>query len=187
MRWIEGISPITFPGLGISIDPAVGFAIGPLKVNLYGILIAVGLMLAVFYAWKRAKEFGIKEDALTDGVLWVVPFAILCARLYYCAFKWNEEGYAQDPLSILYIWKGGLAIYGGVIGAAAGTVIVIVPIAAGGAAAPGGILRLAAAEDRAAIIGVHPVKPVGETDGNAALFRDDNKFKVVNTIDVGGF
>lgn len=123
MRWIEGISPITFPGLGISIDPAVGFAIGPLKVNFYGILIAVGLMLAVFYAWKRANEFGIKEDALTDGVLWVVPFAILCARLYYCAFKWNEEGYAQDPLSILYIWKGGLAIYGGVIGAAVGTII----------------------------------------------------------------
>ena len=123
MNWIEGISPITFPGLGISIDPAAGFTVGPLKVNFYGILIALGLLLAVLYAWKRAKHFGIKEDDLTDGVLWIVPFAIVCARLYYCAFKWEEEGYGADPISILYIWKGGLAIYGGVIGAALGTVI----------------------------------------------------------------
>ena len=123
MKWIEGISPITFPGLGISIDPAAGFSLGSLNINFYGMIIALGLMLAVLYGWKRAKQFGIKEDDLTDGVLWVVPFAILCARLYYCAFRWEEEGYGADPVSILYIWRGGLAIYGGVIGAAVGTVV----------------------------------------------------------------
>ena len=123
MNWIEGISPITFPGLGISIDPAAGFTIGALRVNFYGILIALGLMLAVVYAWKRTKQFGINEDDLTDGILWVVPFAIICARLYYCVFRWEEDGYAENPLSILYIWEGGLAIYGGVIGAAMGTVV----------------------------------------------------------------
>ena len=123
MKWIEGISPITFPGLGISIDPAAGFSLGSLNINFYGVIIALGLMLAVLYGWKRAKQFCIKEDDLTDGVLWVVPFAILCARLYYCAFRWEEEGYGADPVSILYIWKGGLAIYGGVIGAAVGTVV----------------------------------------------------------------
>ena len=123
MKWIEGLSPITFPGLGISIDPAAGFSLGSLNVNFYGVIIALGLMLAVLYGWKRAKQFGIKEDDLTDGVLWVVPFAILCARLYYCAFRWEEEGYGADPVSILYIWRGGLAIYGGVIGAAVGTVV----------------------------------------------------------------
>ena len=123
MSWIKGISPITFPGLGISIDPAAGFTIGSLSVNFYGVLIALGLMLAVVYAWKRARAFGIKEDDLTDGILWVVPFAVICARLYYCAFRWEEGGYAAKPISILYIWEGGLAIYGGVIGAAVGTVV----------------------------------------------------------------
>ena len=123
MEWIKGISPITFPGLGLELNPAVGFRIGSFSVNFYGLIIAVGLILAVLYGWKRSKQFGIKGDDITDGVLWIVPFAILCARLYYCAFRWVEDGYAEDPLSILYIWKGGLAIYGGVIGAVIGVTV----------------------------------------------------------------
>ena len=113
---------ISFPLFGLTLDPGKGFAIGPLNIHYYGIIIAFGLMLAVIYGWARRKEFGIKDDDLTDGVLWVVPFAIICARLYYCVFRW-EEDYAADPITVLYIWKGGLAIYGGVIGAAIGVVV----------------------------------------------------------------
>ena len=123
MSWIEGISAIHFPGLGWEIDPPAGFSVGPLSFNFYGIIIAVGLILAVIYGWKRSKQFGIKPDDITDGVLWIVPFAIICARLYYCIFAWNEKGYAEDPISVLYIWNGGLAIYGGVIGAAIGVAV----------------------------------------------------------------
>ena len=112
---------ISFPSLGIEWDPGKYFSLGPLTLHYYGILIAFGLVLAVLYAWKRTKEFGIKADDLTDGVLWVVPFAVICARLYYCVFKWEE--YASDPISILYIWNGGLAIYGGVIGAVIGVAV----------------------------------------------------------------
>ncbi len=112
---------ISFPGLGIEWDPAKFLQIGPLTFHYYGILIAFGLLLAVLYAWKRSREFGIRSDDLTDGVLWIVPFAVLCARLYYCAFKWSD--YASNPISILYIWNGGLAIYGGVIGAVIGVAV----------------------------------------------------------------
>lgn len=112
---------ISFPGLGIELDPLRQITIGPLTIHLYGMIIAFGLMLAVLYGWKRCKQFGIKVDDLTDGVLCIVPFAILCARLYYCAFKWEE--YAANPISILYIWEGGLAIYGGVIGAVIGVIV----------------------------------------------------------------
>ena len=112
---------ISFPSLGIEWDPGKTISLGPISLRYYGILIALGLMLAVVYAWKRSKEFGIKSDDLADGVLWVVPFAVLCARLYYCVFKWSD--YASDPISILYIWNGGLAIYGGVIGAVIGVVV----------------------------------------------------------------
>ena len=121
MSWIKGISPITFPGLGISWNPPQGIQIGNLSIQFYGILIATGIMLAIWYACRRCKQFGLKEDDLIDGVLFIVPLAVLCARLYYCAFKWDD--FKDDLLSIFYIWKGGLAIYGGVIGAALGIVV----------------------------------------------------------------
>ena len=106
---------------GLEMNPPRGFTLGPLNVRLYGIVIAVGLLLAVIYGLKRSKQFGLKEDDILDGVLGIVPFAIICARLYYCAFSWSD--YKDNPLSILYIWEGGLAIYGGVIGAALGVVV----------------------------------------------------------------
>ena len=112
---------ISFPGLGIVWDPGRYLQIGSFTIHYYGLIIAAGLLLAVLYGWKRSKEFGIRGDDLTDGVLMVVPIAVICARLYYCVFEW--ESYASDPISILYIWNGGLAIYGGVLGAIAGMAV----------------------------------------------------------------
>ena len=112
---------IEFPGLGLTLNPPAGFSIGSFDVRFYGLIIALGLILAVCYALRRKDQFGISEDDLMDGVLWIAPFAIVCARLYYCAFEW--ERYADNPISILYIWEGGLAIYGAVIGAAIGVIV----------------------------------------------------------------
>ncbi len=118
---MDKYTTITFPSLGIEWNPARTLTIGSFSIYLYGVIIACGLLLAVAYAWKRSRKFGIDPDALTDGVLWIVPFAIVCARLYYVAFKW--ENYAGDIGKILDIRSGGLAIYGGVIGAILGTAI----------------------------------------------------------------
>ena len=112
---------ISFPFLGLELNPGRGFDIGPLTVNFYGLIIGIGLLLAVFYGCRRSKQFGFKEDDILDGVLWVTPFAILCARLYYCIFSWDS--YASNPISVLYIWQGGLAIYGGVLGAIVGVTV----------------------------------------------------------------
>ena len=112
---------IDFAGLGLKINPPSKFTIGSIDVHLYGIIIALGLILAVVYAMRRKEQFGLSEDDLLDGVLWIAPFAIVCARIYYCVFEWEQ--YASDPISILYIWEGGIAIYGAVIGAAVGVLI----------------------------------------------------------------
>ena len=112
---------ISFPWLNFQWDPARNLSIGPLSIHLYGLVIALGLVLAVLYGCKRSKEFGISADDITDGVLWIVPFAILCARLYYCVFSWDT--YRDNPISMLYIWQGGLAIYGGVLGAILGVAV----------------------------------------------------------------
>ena len=116
-------SVISFPSLGIEWDPIRTLDLGPVSIHLYGLIIATGLLLAVLYGCRRCSQFGILEDTLTDGVLWVTPFAFVCARLYYCIFYWEQGGYAADPVSILYVWKGGLAIYGGVIGAILGIIV----------------------------------------------------------------
>lgn len=114
-------STISFPALGLEMNPPKGFALFGFDVRFYGIIIALGLLLAVIYGLKRSKQFGLKEDDILDGVLGIVPFAIICARAYYCAFSWQE--FAEDPISVLYIWQGGIAIYGGVIGAVIGVVV----------------------------------------------------------------
>ena len=118
MRYTE----ISFPALGLVMDPARYIELGPLKVHFYGVIIACGLILGVLYACRRCKEFGLKEDDLIDGVLYVTPFAIVCARAYYVIFRWAEE-YAANPISVFYIWEGGIAIYGGVIGAVIGILV----------------------------------------------------------------
>ena len=118
MRYTE----ISFPALDLVMNPGRTIHLGPLTIHYYGAIIAFGLILGVLYACRRSKEFGMKEDDLIDGVLWVTPFAILCARAYYVIFRWAEE-YADNPISALYIWQGGLAIYGGVIGAVIGILV----------------------------------------------------------------
>ena len=114
-------SSISFPSFGIEVNPSRIISLGPLTIHYYGLIIATGLMLAVLYCCKRSDQFGLKEDDVLDGVLWITPFAIICARIYYCVFSWQE--FAADPISVLYIWNGGIAIYGGVLGAVLGIAV----------------------------------------------------------------
>ncbi len=110
-------SPITFPNLGITVNPSpVAFTVFGKDIYWYGIIIACGFVLAALYMMHRAKSFGITDDDVLDMLLWAVPIGVVCARAYYCVFYW--ELFRDNPISVLYIWQGGLAIYGGVIGGA---------------------------------------------------------------------
>lgn len=109
------MSPITFPNLGIELNPSrVAFSLFGKDIYWYGIIIALGFALAVIYAMRRVDEFGLVQDNILDFIFVAVPAAVICARLYYCIFEW--ESYKNDPISVLYIWEGGIAIYGAVIG-----------------------------------------------------------------------
>ena len=116
---------ISFPGLGLEeLNPpqTLPFSIFGKQIYLYGVIIAVGFLLAYYYGVKRSKQFGSNFDLLTDAVVFAVPPALICARIYYVASRWSEV-YAKNPISALYIWEGGIAIYGGVIGAALGLLL----------------------------------------------------------------
>ncbi|MBE5775961.1 MAG: prolipoprotein diacylglyceryl transferase [Clostridiales bacterium] len=85
-------------------------------IPIYGLLIAVALVLAILYCTAQEKRLGLPKDTTVDFALWLVPCALIGARLYYVVFNWDY--YAQNPASIIKVWEGGMAIYGGVIGGA---------------------------------------------------------------------
>ena len=89
------------------------FGIEGWNIAWYGVIIACGMLLGLALAVYRAKKENIHSDVLYDFLLIAAPVAILCARAYYVIFEWGS--YADDPVKILAIWEGGLAIYGGVI------------------------------------------------------------------------
>ena len=108
---------VEFPGLGLRFTVnEVAFSIGNYDIRWYGVIIAVGFFLAMGYAWRSAKKMSIDMDRLIDAVLAGTVGGIVCARLYYVIFYPGDK-YWNDPIQILFIHDGGIAIYGGFIGA----------------------------------------------------------------------
>ena len=115
-------SPISFPGLFgdwefTASSKALHIGNG---IYWYGILIALGVILAVFFCMSQRKKYGINEDNLLDGVLWGIPCGVIGARLYYVIFYLDQFRNAEGKVElkeVIAIWDGGLAIYGGIIAA----------------------------------------------------------------------
>ena len=97
-----------------AINP-IAFNLGPIQVHWYGIIIAFAVFLAVILAVKEGTKRGLEEDYFYEYLLWALPVALICARTYYVIFEWPY--YAQHLDEIYRIWDGGIAIYGGLIGA----------------------------------------------------------------------
>lgn len=79
----------------------------------YSFLILLGIVLAIILAVHEQRRKRLPEDTVIDLALRIVPFGIIGARLYYVLFSWDS--FKDNPLSILYIWEGGIAIYGAII------------------------------------------------------------------------
>lgn len=92
----------------------IAFTIFGLEVRWYGIIITFGLVMSAVIAARNVKNSGMDSELISDYLLFAVPIAIICARLYYVAFEWDY--YAGDILRIINIRQGGLAIHGGLIG-----------------------------------------------------------------------
>lgn len=90
-----------------------------LQITWYAIFILTGAMLAYYLARKKAIQHGYKSDMLEDYFFSMLPIAFIGARLYYCIFEWEQQGYGQEIIRVLYIWEGGLAIHGGLLAAIA--------------------------------------------------------------------
>lgn len=113
-------SPIRFPGLFgdwafTASSKALDIGNG---IYWYGILIALGLVIAIWWCMNQKSKYGITEDDLLDSVLWGIPCAIVGARIYYVLFYLDQFKNSDGSFSFrkaIAIWDGGLAIYGAVI------------------------------------------------------------------------
>lgn len=87
----------------------------------YGVLIFTGVIAAIALCMHEEKRLHLKEDTILDMAFWVIPLGLVGARVYYVVFNWQV--FAEDPVSVLRIWEGGIAIYGAIIGGLIGVVL----------------------------------------------------------------
>ena len=120
---------MSYPNAAVSFPGLFGdwrFTLSPKLLDIgngiywYGVLIAAGLLIALWFCMKRAPRYGLTEDNVIDTVLWAIPFAIVGARIYYVVFYLDQFRTADggiDWAETYRIWDGGLAIYGGILAA----------------------------------------------------------------------
>ncbi len=103
--------------MNTSIQPInrVAFDLGPIHVYWYGLIISFGALLGLIIAVRESQRRGLRSDIFVDLILFAMPVSIICARLYYVAFKWSY--YSKHLAETAEIWQGGIAIHGALIGA----------------------------------------------------------------------
>ncbi len=89
------------------------FSIGSFEIKWYSVLIAIAVIIGYFLILSESKRFKIKREFMFNMMFWTLIFAIIGARLYYVLF--NLEYYMSNPIEIFQVWKGGLAIHGGLL------------------------------------------------------------------------
>jgi phosphatidylglycerol:prolipoprotein diacylglycerol transferase len=98
----------------IDINPVLlGF--GHFAIRWYGIIVAGSMALGAWVASREARRKGMSTEVFYDALVWCIAGGLIGARLFHVIDHWPHE-YAADPIRALYIWEGGLAIWGGVIG-----------------------------------------------------------------------
>ena len=99
----------------------VAFTLGPLTVYWYGVLITFAVLIGYMLACHEQRRVGLPEGTMLDIFFYIVPLAIVCARVYYVVFSWDS--FRDNPLDVFKINKGGIAIYGAVLGGILGAFI----------------------------------------------------------------
>src|SRR5690606_25253142 len=105
-----------------AINP-VAFSLGVIDVYWYGIILGTAALMGLWVAVHEGRRFHIRPDYFMDLLLIGVPSAVIGARIYYVAFKW--EDYKDNLSEIFMIWHGGIAIHGALIGAIIAAVIYV--------------------------------------------------------------
>ena len=119
---------IRFPNLGVVLKNVKdGFSVFGFEIKFYGIIIALGFLMAYILVSKEARRTGQNDELYLDYVLWLIIPSIIGARLYYIIFSWKDyfwagKGFKNTFIDVINIRGGGLAIYGGIL---AGVIVTV--------------------------------------------------------------
>ena len=92
----------------------VAFTIFGKDIYWYGVLMAIGILIAIWLGTKEERRKNLPKDTILDCCLYMIPLGVVCARLYYVIFEWKY--YSQHLIEVFYVWEGGLAFYGALLG-----------------------------------------------------------------------
>ncbi len=105
-------------------SPGSAFQIGTYQIHYYALLILAGIVFAVWVSGSRLKSRGAEGALALDVALFAVPFGIVGGRIFHVVTHWNDYFSAgKDPMTALFVWEGGLAIYGALIFGAIGAMV----------------------------------------------------------------
>lgn len=94
-------------------------ALGPVQIQVWGLMVALGILTAAFVGRREAKRRGLDPELFTDLASWAVIAGLVGARLFH-AFAYEPAGVFADPLSVFRVWEGGMSMFGGLLGGALG-------------------------------------------------------------------
>lgn len=107
---------IHFTGLGLDLEVnSIAIKLGNISIYWYAIFIVIAFSVAILFCKRDDGKYNIKYEQILEILLFIMPISIICARLYFVMFKLDY--YMQNPTEIMNIRNGGLAIYGGILGA----------------------------------------------------------------------
>ena len=99
----------------ISIDPII-FNIGGFALRWYSLIVLIATGIGIWLTAREAERKGFKKDDIYDAAVWIIIGGLIGARLFHVLDHWSDHGYAANPIRALYIWEGGLAIWGAIVG-----------------------------------------------------------------------
>ena len=97
------------------------FQLGPISLRWYGLLIALAVLVGLMLSTRLGRDRGLEPAVIADLLPVLVLSAVIAARAYYVIFEWRQ--FASHPIQALYIWQGGIAIHGALIGGTLATIV----------------------------------------------------------------
>jgi len=97
-----------------TLDPVL-FELFGLEIRYYGLVYVIGMLFSIFFLLRAREKLGLSKDEVYDFVFYLMLGVVIGSRVFHVLF-WEPAYYLSDPVKIFYVWQGGMAFHGGLVG-----------------------------------------------------------------------